>query len=281
LLLFLYQTLDAIDGKQARRTKSSTPLGQLFDHGCDAVCAALLGIFMPAALAYGVSYFSVLLFYIHLIPFFTCNWEEVHTHVMRFGVLGVTEAQFMIMLTLLANAIFGTQFWWAPIFGVRFNVIFLFLSACGVASVVFESFSVVKSYWRKEGIDPTIGLLQLAQFWLYLLLSGLWIVLSFESVFKSHHLAMFLTIGVTFSYLTTSLIVCSLTRQPYPLFTPILYPLPIALLNAISGGAFINEVHLAYCYMTYVFVVYGHYVVSVIDEICSFLNIKCFTISSP
>ena len=37
LTLFLYQTLDAIDGKQARRTNSSSPLGQLFDHGCDTV----------------------------------------------------------------------------------------------------------------------------------------------------------------------------------------------------------------------------------------------------
>jgi phosphatidylglycerophosphate synthase len=31
--LFWYQTLDAIDGKQARRTGSSSPLGELFDHG--------------------------------------------------------------------------------------------------------------------------------------------------------------------------------------------------------------------------------------------------------
>ena len=31
--MFTYQTLDAIDGKQARRTGSSSPLGQLFDHG--------------------------------------------------------------------------------------------------------------------------------------------------------------------------------------------------------------------------------------------------------
>jgi phosphatidylglycerophosphate synthase len=35
--LFIYQTLDAIDGKQARRTNSSSPLGELFDHGCDAL----------------------------------------------------------------------------------------------------------------------------------------------------------------------------------------------------------------------------------------------------
>ncbi|XP_020393240.1 choline/ethanolaminephosphotransferase 2 [Zea mays] len=33
LLLFLYQTFDAVDGKQARRTNSSSPLGELFDHG--------------------------------------------------------------------------------------------------------------------------------------------------------------------------------------------------------------------------------------------------------
>lgn len=33
----LYVNLDCIDGKQARRTKSSSPLGQLFDHGCDAL----------------------------------------------------------------------------------------------------------------------------------------------------------------------------------------------------------------------------------------------------
>ncbi|KAF2547389.1 hypothetical protein F2Q70_00023021 [Brassica cretica] len=31
-LLFLYQTFDAVDGKQARRTNSSSPLGELFDH---------------------------------------------------------------------------------------------------------------------------------------------------------------------------------------------------------------------------------------------------------
>ena len=29
--------MDAIDGKQARRTGTSGPLGELFDHGCDAI----------------------------------------------------------------------------------------------------------------------------------------------------------------------------------------------------------------------------------------------------
>ena len=33
LAALTYLHLDCIDGKQARRTKSSSPLGQLFDHG--------------------------------------------------------------------------------------------------------------------------------------------------------------------------------------------------------------------------------------------------------
>jgi phosphatidylglycerophosphate synthase len=37
--IFCYQTLDELDGKQARRTGSSSCLGELFDHGCDAVSA--------------------------------------------------------------------------------------------------------------------------------------------------------------------------------------------------------------------------------------------------
>jgi len=37
LCVFLYQTFDALDGKQARRTGTSSPLGELFDHGCDAM----------------------------------------------------------------------------------------------------------------------------------------------------------------------------------------------------------------------------------------------------
>lgn len=37
LLLFLYQTLDGTDGKQARNTKSGSPIGEVIDHGVDAL----------------------------------------------------------------------------------------------------------------------------------------------------------------------------------------------------------------------------------------------------
>ncbi|KII62783.1 Cholinephosphotransferase 1 [Thelohanellus kitauei] len=34
--MFAYQTFDAIDGMQARRLNAGSPLGEVFDHGCDA-----------------------------------------------------------------------------------------------------------------------------------------------------------------------------------------------------------------------------------------------------
>lgn len=34
---FIYNTLDNMDGKQARRTGAGSPMGMLFDHSCDAV----------------------------------------------------------------------------------------------------------------------------------------------------------------------------------------------------------------------------------------------------
>ena len=42
--LFVYQSLDAIDGKQARRTGSSSPLGELFDHGCDSISTGKINL---------------------------------------------------------------------------------------------------------------------------------------------------------------------------------------------------------------------------------------------
>lgn len=51
-LIFSYQALDAIDGKQARKTKSGSPVGELFDHICDAV--GLLFIVRTVCLSLGI-----------------------------------------------------------------------------------------------------------------------------------------------------------------------------------------------------------------------------------
>lgn len=59
--IFVYQTLDAVDGKQSRRTKTSSPLGQLFDHGCDAINNSFINFFFCQAMQYGcnIDYFMM------------------------------------------------------------------------------------------------------------------------------------------------------------------------------------------------------------------------------
>lgn len=42
--VFIYQSLDAIDGKQARRTNTQSPLGELFDHGCDSISTVFIAL---------------------------------------------------------------------------------------------------------------------------------------------------------------------------------------------------------------------------------------------
>ena len=38
--LFAYQSMDAIDGKQARRLGMGSALGEMFDHGCGELSSA-------------------------------------------------------------------------------------------------------------------------------------------------------------------------------------------------------------------------------------------------
>jgi phosphatidylglycerophosphate synthase len=48
-LCWFLQTFDAVDGKQARRTNSSSPLGELFDHGISKSFLLLLSTVHKAA----------------------------------------------------------------------------------------------------------------------------------------------------------------------------------------------------------------------------------------
>ena len=45
--VLFYQTMDAADGSHARFLGLASPLGQLFDHGCDALAAVAAAVARP------------------------------------------------------------------------------------------------------------------------------------------------------------------------------------------------------------------------------------------
>lgn len=101
----IYYTLDCMDGKQARRTNSSSPLGQLFDHGVDCLCLlthlSMVQAWYQAPPRTYLAIQSSLQF-----SFFVAQWEEYYTGVLPHatGNVGVTEVNYGLALASLINA---------------------------------------------------------------------------------------------------------------------------------------------------------------------------------
>lgn len=78
--------VDGVDGKQARRTNSSTPLGELFDHGLDSWACVFFVSSMYSVFGRGASGVSVLTLYgllwVVLFSFILSHWEKYNTGIL-------------------------------------------------------------------------------------------------------------------------------------------------------------------------------------------------------
>ncbi|GFE54299.1 CDP-alcohol phosphatidyltransferase superfamily protein [Babesia ovis] len=104
LAIFLYMTLDGVDGKQARKLGISSPLGQLLDHGIDAVISVFYPYMCVTLFPGGYTYSTLLLFCSPPIHVLCTVWREKEfaTFFHTNGVVGVTETNFLtICLHLL------------------------------------------------------------------------------------------------------------------------------------------------------------------------------------
>ncbi|XP_072172069.1 cholinephosphotransferase 1-like [Diadema setosum] len=112
LCLFIYQSLDAIDGKQARRTNSSTQLGELFDHGCDAVSIVFVTVSASVALQLGFNpRLNFVLAAISMFLYYTAHWQTYVSGTLKFGRVDVTEGQLAFCTVYIITAIQGGDFW--------------------------------------------------------------------------------------------------------------------------------------------------------------------------
>ncbi|KAE8658878.1 Choline/ethanolaminephosphotransferase 1 [Hibiscus syriacus] len=95
LYLLAGNTFDAVDGKQARKTNSSSPLGELFDHGSDALaCAFETMAFGSTAMCGGDSFWF---WVISAVPFYGATWEHYFTNTLILPVVnGPTEGLALI-----------------------------------------------------------------------------------------------------------------------------------------------------------------------------------------
>jgi len=101
-----YYTLDCMDGKQARRTGSSSPLGQLFDHGVDCLCTQFFMAVASSYAMFGGTYSFILVQTTLQLAFFMAQWEEYNTHILPHCTgkwVGVSEVNYMAGFASIVN----------------------------------------------------------------------------------------------------------------------------------------------------------------------------------
>ncbi|KAG8984872.1 hypothetical protein FRB94_010715 [Tulasnella sp. JGI-2019a] len=110
--LFWYQAFDAIDGKQARRTGMAGPLGQMFDHGCDAMNTTFEVILAARAFNLGRSWWTVVSQVAAVSNFYLTTWEEFHTGTLYLGVFsGPVDGIIIICIMYAITGYYGPSLW--------------------------------------------------------------------------------------------------------------------------------------------------------------------------
>lgn len=300
LLLFLYQTFDAVDGKQARRTNSSSPLGELFDHGCDALACTLEALAFGSTSMCGRSTFWWLV--MSTVTFYGATWENYFTHTLTLPVVnGPTEGLMLIYLAHFFTAIVGAE-WWVQLFGKSLPflnwlpfladiptyraVMYLMIAFGVIPTVTFNVYNVYKVVKARNGSMP----LALAMLYPFIVLVGgvlVWDYLSPSDIIGSYPHLVIIGTGLAFGYLVGRMILAHVCDEPKGLKTGMcmsLMYLPFAIANALAsrlndGVPLVNErlVLLGYCAFTGT--VYMHFATSVIHEITNALGIYCFRIT--
>lgn len=124
--IFLYQTLDALDGKQARRIGKFSPLGQLFDHGCDSFSTAAFALYFLVCLRMDNFKLNILCYLCYMLMTYLSNLTEHFTEVMHTNLgsyFGVTEMQFFSMICLFFEAFGAFDYLRVPLpfIGIQIN----------------------------------------------------------------------------------------------------------------------------------------------------------------
>mmetsp|Transcript_10016 Transcript_10016/g.11397 ORF Transcript_10016/g.11397 Transcript_10016/m.11397 type:complete len:320 (+) Transcript_10016:231-1190(+) len=293
--LFAYQTLDAIDGKQARRTGSSSPLGQLFDHGCDTLSTTLVALALIHTLKLGLSWQSKLLTASLWLPFYLAQLLEYHVGLVRthVGNMGVTEGQLgqvaiMIVAALTGDSIFSsTIVSYAPfLVGIIPN----FITVCDIlitfviiSSLLFAGFLFFEMISNKKTLGGKLYAL-----WgtnpIFMVIFNLYMLDPKDDFTSRNASAMIMAIGIIFTLVSTKVIISSMAMMHINSFQiePLLFSGYFYFHYFYKGPKADEYAHYALVLAAVIsFILYLKFVRVCIIQITQHLGIYCFSIKKP
>ena len=298
--LWMYSTMDNIDGKQARRTGTSSGLGELFDHGIDSLNCTLASLLETAAMSLGPTPIGAFTAMVPCLPMFFSTWETYHTHTLYLGIFnGPTEGLTIAASVMAISGYFGPQIWaerlsdlfsFLPLpssiaeYSIRQIWVPILLIAFFFVHLPFCIYHVVKVRQAKKlPIAPVF--LEWFPMLVYCSCCMAWLGSPYSTLLSDNHLVLWcLTQSFVFGRLTTKVILHHLTRQPFPYWTVMLVPLVggAALVNlpyiGLPGMTPVMEAWYLRGYLVFAVTAYMTWATRVINKICAFLDINCLTI---
>ncbi|KAL7420627.1 hypothetical protein Q5752_004578 [Cryptotrichosporon argae] len=265
--LFVYQSMDAIDGKQARRLGMGSALGEMFDHGCGE-CPGLEVILAGHALGLSRSWWTVASQIASLTNFYASTWEEYHTGTLYLSYFsGPVEGILLIVAIYALTALHPDHnaLWARPVCalggqagcdlaasvddalglknGVRLsalpvNVAFMVFGAVGTVSNILTSYYNVVAARRKAGKPLGPPLLGFLPFVLHTLILVSWLHAPAGGGVEIVHDARFLPFlgywGMSVAYQVSQLILAHVTKSPFPYWNGMMV---YSLFGAVDANA--------------------------------------------
>ncbi|MCJ1245646.1 hypothetical protein MMC30_002850 [Trapelia coarctata] len=292
--LFLYQTFDAVDGTQARRTHQSGPLGELFDHGVDACNTVLEVLLFAAAMNLGQSWNTVLTLFGATLTFYVQTWDEYYTQTLTLGIVsGPVEGILTLCIVYAITAVKGGGSYWQQsmlhtlgvpksalipdyVYNLAFNEWYMVYGGIVLVANTLQSALHVISLRKsseshtKDHKSPLLGLVPCFVTWIVVAT-----YLYLQPIILHYHLVPFIFfVGLINAYSVGQIIIAHLTKnENFPYQNVLVWPLVLAVVDSVGLRLGL--------WPSMGIGVYGSFVHDIITTICDYLDIWCLTIKHP
>ncbi|RKP22804.1 CDP-alcohol phosphatidyltransferase-domain-containing protein [Syncephalis pseudoplumigaleata] len=273
--IWIYQSFDAIDGKQARRTGTSGPLGELFDHGCDALNTSVGTIIVTEALQLRQSWWTVISIFTALANFYLSTWEEYHTGTLYLSYFsGPVEGVLILIASLLLTGYAGPSVWLQS-----------YKQLLGLGELLPDGLVPDMQLNHLTIISQLFGAIAgLAPFGALSVVAYAWLRTSPELLTR-HLIAFILYIGATFGIMVGRIILAHVVKSAFPYFHITYVPLLFGAVNALLPRLnippivpFVHETAYLHASLALVGAAYVYFCMTVIRDICRYLDINCLSI---
>lgn len=279
--------LDGMDGKQARRTGSGSPLGELMDHGIDSNCmwmlpVSLMSVFGTNPAIGGINlHHTPFLLLTLTFNFWVSHWEKYNTGILYLPWLFDIAQCVVVALFFMAG--FMTPVGLKNFFAdniIPLNYLMYILLPLGmVGSLGLSCVNVHLAV--KAGTHKQSSWSEMLRPWVsYAILNFLFCSFPVfcSETFLTHPRIWTIAYGFTFSNVVCRLMINQMSSTRCNLIEPPL--IPLFLMWFLSVVLRINPATLLTLYTVFAVCSFFHYAINVINDLCDHLNICAFSITT-